>query len=117
MHEDYRWRGGQGQTGEEIALSSLTPAGHRPRNRVVTDINGTGIGLRSPHIREVLETLPEVPWFEVLMDNHTAKGGRIAHELLAIREHYPFTLHCVGLSLGGNRRISTMARSFRTPCM
>ena len=35
------------------------------------------------------------------MDNHTAAGGRIAHELLAIREHYPFTLHCVGLSLGG----------------
>ena len=73
----------------------------RPDSRAEGDIAGVGIGLRSVHIREVLETHPDVPWFEILADNHTAAGGRIAAELTAIRENYPITFHCVGTSLGG----------------
>lgn len=74
----------------------------RPGNRAEGRITGTGIGLRSPHIREVLDTQPDVPWFEILTDNHTAAGGRTAAELMAIRECYPITFHCVGLSLGSS---------------
>jgi len=63
--------------------------------------NSVGIGLRSVHIERILIQQPEVPWFEVLMDNHTAQGGLIPGQLAAVREHYPLSLHCVGMSLGG----------------
>jgi uncharacterized protein (UPF0276 family) len=59
------------------------------------------VGLRSPHIEQVLKDLPPVPWFEILADNHTAPGGLIPRQLEAVRSHYPVTLHCVGMSLGG----------------
>ena len=63
--------------------------------------NSVGLGLRSNHIEHVLREQPDVAWFEVLMDNHTAKGGLIPVQLAAVREHYPLTLHCVGMSLAG----------------
>jgi len=62
-------------------------------------ISGVGIGLRSQHINEILATLPNIPWFELLADNHLAEGGLIVEQLEAIAEHYPITLHCVGMSL------------------
>lgn len=52
-------------------------------------------------MREVLEAHPDVQWFEILADNHAAEGGRTVAELMEIRERYPITFHCVGLSLGG----------------
>ena len=64
-------------------------------------INGVGLGLREIHIDEVLKTRPPVPWFEVLADNHMARGGLIPAQLSAIREIYPLTFHCVGMSLAG----------------
>jgi len=63
--------------------------------------SSVGIGLRSLHVAHILEQKPEMPWFEVLMDNHTARGGLIPRQLAAVREHYPLSLHCVGMSLGG----------------
>ena len=60
-----------------------------------------GIGLRTLHIERILDQKPAVPWFEVLMDNHTARGGLIPRQLEAVREHYPLSLHCVGMSLAG----------------
>ncbi|MBE9559426.1 MAG: DUF692 domain-containing protein [Proteobacteria bacterium] len=63
--------------------------------------NSVGLGLRSSHIDQILQQRPEVPWFEVLMENHTARGGLIADQLAAVREHYPISLHCLGMSIGG----------------
>ncbi len=63
-------------------------------------ILGCGVGLRSPHIDEILETQPDVPWFELLADNHRVQGGVIPAQVEMIRDHYPVTLHSVGLSLG-----------------
>ena len=63
--------------------------------------HSAGIGLRTSHIARILDQKPDVPWFEVLMDNHTAQGGLIPRQLAAVREHYPLSLHCVGMSLGG----------------
>lgn len=62
--------------------------------------SGTGIGLRSPHINEILTDLPEIPWLELLADNHLVEGGLIPLQLDRICEHYPATFHSVGLSLG-----------------
>lgn len=78
------------------SASSIT----RPPSTAGGAVSGTGIGLRSPHIKEVLNTRPDVPWFEILADNHSAPGGRIVAELEQIRAHYPITFHCVGMSLG-----------------
>ncbi len=59
-----------------------------------------GVGLRTPHYREVLDTRPDIPWFEVHSENFFAEGGP-AHDLLtAVRREYPLSLHGVGLSLG-----------------
>ena len=60
-------------------------------------ISGTGIGLRSPHINEILTELPAIPWFELLADNHLVEGGLIPLQLEKICQHYPVTFHSVGL--------------------
>ena len=64
-------------------------------------ITGVGLGLREKHIEEILQTSPVVPWFEVLADNFIARGGFVPAQLSAIREKYPITFHCVGMSLAG----------------
>ncbi|HET9870468.1 MAG TPA: DUF692 family protein, partial [bacterium] len=37
-------------------------------------IQGAGLGLRSRHLARILETGPDVPWFEVLADNYMNPG-------------------------------------------
>ncbi len=59
-----------------------------------------GIGLRAPHYREILATLPGVGWFEVHSENFFGDGGQPLYFLERIRSHYPIALHGVGLSLG-----------------
>jgi len=59
-----------------------------------------GVGLRTPHYREVIETHPDVAWFEVHSENFFADGGK-PHDILEhVRAQYPLSLHGVGLSLG-----------------
>jgi uncharacterized protein (UPF0276 family) len=59
-----------------------------------------GIGLRAPHVREVLDRKPAVPWFEIHSENYFADGGPALAALSSIRAHYPIAMHGVGLSLG-----------------
>ncbi|MET0204363.1 MAG: DUF692 domain-containing protein [Casimicrobiaceae bacterium] len=59
-----------------------------------------GIGLRAPHVREVLASRPAVPWFEVHSENYFADGGTALAALDRIRGDYPVSLHGVGMSLG-----------------
>lgn len=59
-----------------------------------------GVGLRAPHMREVLETRPAVAWLEVHSENYFTEGGRAVAELMQVRRDYPLSLHGVGLSLG-----------------
>lgn len=63
-------------------------------------IAGVGVGLRTPHIPDILQQAPDIPWLEILADNWLAPGGLTRDYLLAISERYPVTLHGVGLSLG-----------------
>ena len=60
---------------------------------------GAGIGLRSPHVAEVLATRPALPWLEVHPENYLG-GGPAARALDALRRDYPVTFHAVGLSVG-----------------
>ncbi|WP_062268399.1 DUF692 domain-containing protein [Endozoicomonas arenosclerae] len=61
----------------------------------------TGIGLREVHFNQVLEQKPPVPWLEAMTDNFLFPT-RERESLLTIREHYPMTLHGVGMSLGSS---------------
>ncbi|MFO1027026.1 MAG: DUF692 domain-containing protein [Acetobacteraceae bacterium] len=58
-----------------------------------------GIGLRFPHHAAMLAERPPVAWLEVHAENYMGGGAALAY-LTAIRQHYPLSLHAVGLSLG-----------------
>lgn len=59
-----------------------------------------GIGWRSPHEAALLERLPPLPFIEVHAENYFADGGASLAVLERAREHYPLSLHGVGLALG-----------------
>ena len=63
-------------------------------------LTGAGIGLRTPHVRQVRDERPAVPWLEVHSENYYADGGPALAALLRIRADYPLSLHGVGTSLG-----------------
>ncbi len=60
----------------------------------------TGLGLKPEHFQAVLETRPDVGFFEVHAENYMVDGGPMHHWLTRIREAYPLSLHGVGLSIG-----------------
>ena len=59
-----------------------------------------GVGLKSEHYRTVLETRPDLGWFEVHPENYMLEGGPPLRYLEAVRADYPLSLHGVGMSLG-----------------
>ncbi|EKD70932.1 MAG: hypothetical protein ACD_46C00327G0011 [uncultured bacterium] len=60
----------------------------------------TGIGLRTQHHQDVLEKRPTLAWLEIHTENYFAEGGKALYYLDQICQHYPISLHGVGLSLG-----------------
>jgi uncharacterized protein len=63
------------------------------------EVSGCGIGLRWPHVAEVLGTRPAARWVEVHAENYMG-GGPALRALDAVRHDYPVSVHGVGLSLG-----------------
>ena len=61
---------------------------------------GFGLGLRTEHFVDVLDTRPPVDWFEVLSENFMIAGGKPKYYLQQIRELYPMVMHGVSLSIG-----------------
>jgi len=60
---------------------------------------GCGIGLRAPHVAEVVATRPGIAWLEVHAENYMG-GGPAVRSLERLRADYPLSVHGVGLSLG-----------------
>lgn len=60
-----------------------------------------GLGLKPEHFRTILETLPDLGFFEIHAENYMVDGGPFHHYLTQIRSHYPLSIHGVGLSIGG----------------
>src|SRR5207253_7653620 len=59
----------------------------------------TGIGLRLPHIAEVVATRPSVGWLEIHPENFLANPHGL--ELLTdLARDYPISVHTVGISIG-----------------
>ncbi len=61
---------------------------------------GFGLGLRTTHYEEILESQPRVDWFEALSENYMVRGGKPLYYLERIRADYPVVLHGVSLSIG-----------------
>jgi uncharacterized protein len=61
--------------------------------------NISGVGLRLPHLTEMVATLPPIGWLEVHPENFLANPH--ATELLTeLSTHYPISFHTVGISVG-----------------
>ncbi len=63
-------------------------------------ISGVGLGLRNQHFQEFIEDKPDVPWLEIHTENFFSAGSTASKYAEKIRRDYPFSTHCVGLSLG-----------------
>lgn len=61
-----------------------------------------GVGLKAEHYQTILDTRPDVGWFEIHAENYMGAGGPPHFFLEQIREHYPISLHGVGLSIGSD---------------
>jgi uncharacterized protein (UPF0276 family) len=62
-------------------------------------VQRTGIGLRLPHIAEVVATRPSVGWLEIHPENFLANPHGL--ELLTdLARDYPISVHTVGISIG-----------------
>jgi len=61
-----------------------------------------GVGLKPEHYRDILDSAPDIGWFEIHAENYMGEGGPPHHYLATLRERYPLSLHGVGLSIGGS---------------
>jgi uncharacterized protein len=61
---------------------------------------GVGLGLRTVHYGAIVESRPEVDWFEILSENYLQTAGRPLHFVDAVAERYPVAMHGVSLSVG-----------------
>jgi uncharacterized protein (UPF0276 family) len=62
-----------------------------------------GVGLKPEHYQDILASLPDVGFFEVHAENYMGAGGPPHRFLEAVSEHYPLSLHGVGLSIGADQ--------------
>ena len=76
--------------------ATMTASAHRHR----TAAPHVGIGWRHPHYAALLEQQPALDFIQVHSENFFAPGGAALAVLREGREHYPVSLHGVGLSLG-----------------
>jgi uncharacterized protein len=68
---------------------------------------GFGLGLRTDHYEDILNTGPRVDWFEVISENYLIPGGKPLHYLDRIRARYPCVMHGVSLSIGSTDPLDT----------
>ncbi len=62
-----------------------------------------GVGLKAEHFHTILETNPDIGWFEVHPENYMGEGGPPLRYLQEIAERYPLSLHGVGASIGADQ--------------
>jgi uncharacterized protein (UPF0276 family) len=67
----------------------------------------SGVGLKPEHYRDILDSAPDIGWFEIHAENYMGAGGPPHAYLTAIRARYPISLHGVGLSIGGAGPLDT----------
>jgi uncharacterized protein (UPF0276 family) len=78
------------------ALARAPRSGHRPGLPP-----RAGVGLKPQHVPDILDGQPDLGFFEVHAENYLVAGGPMHADLTRIAEHYPLSIHGVGLSIGG----------------
>jgi uncharacterized protein (UPF0276 family) len=68
---------------------------------------GFGLGLRPTYYQSILDTDPDVDWFEIVSENYMVDGGKPLYYLDRFRERYPLVMHGVSLSVGGTDPLDT----------
>ena len=60
-----------------------------------------GVGYKPQHFSDILANSGSVGWLEIHAENYMGDGGRPLAQLRALAEQFPFSVHGVGLSIGG----------------
>jgi hypothetical protein len=63
------------------------------------ELSNAGVGLRLPHLAEVMTTRPAIGWFEIHPENFLA-NPHATELLLQIAQRYAISVHTVGVSVG-----------------
>lgn len=60
-----------------------------------------GVGYKTQHFKDILENPAPVEWLEIHAENYMGAGGRPLAQLRHLAERFAFSVHGVGLSIGG----------------
>ena len=60
-----------------------------------------GVGLKPEHMNGIVQSPPDVGWFESHAENYMGAGGQPHRFLEWVRERYPLSVHGVAPSIGG----------------
>ena len=61
---------------------------------------GFGLRLRREYLQQVIETRPEVDWFEIITETCLDAGEEALSQLEQLGAHYPLVLHGISLGIG-----------------
>lgn len=64
-----------------------------------------GVGYKAQHFNDIMSDAGPVEWLEIHAENYMGMGGRPLAQLRALSEKFPFSVHGVGLSIGGVGRL------------
>jgi uncharacterized protein (UPF0276 family) len=62
---------------------------------------GPGVGYKPQHFADIRQDAGPVEWLEIHAENYMGEGGRPIAQLRHLSEHFPISVHGVGLSIGG----------------
>ena len=63
-----------------------------------------GVGYKAQHFSDIMDDAGPVGWLEIHAENYMGMGGRPLAQLRHLSEKFPFSVHGVGLSIGGESR-------------
>lgn len=64
-----------------------------------------GVGYKAQHFSGIMDDAGPVGWLEIHAENYMGLGGRPLAQLRHLSEKFPFSVHGVGLSIGGEGRL------------
>ena len=64
-----------------------------------------GVGYKPQHFSDIMENPGHVGWLEIHAENYMGAGGRPIAQLRHLAERFAFSVHGVGLSIGGEGRL------------
>ena len=74
---------------------------------IVTRKAPIGVGLRTEHIDDVINTKPQdISWLEIITENYLDNEGIALTKLQQIRKHYPISFHGVSLSIASYEQLN-----------